>query len=154
MKSWEFQNYQCLRVKEFDLDSNNVEVLCLKTLLSLYLVLTIAFTQFFAAYFYSKGRTNYRKAFSVLLLCVSVYLFGYLMVINSSNLQEMMFWNQIQYMGLPFIAVLWLVVALLNTIAVVLRIFSQRPMMPCTRQKPREEIALQFGAWDERCNGY
>lgn len=115
MKSCEFQNYQCLRVKEFDLDSNNVEVLCLKTLLSLYLVLTIAFTQFFAAYFYSKGRTNYRKAFSVLLLCVSVYLFGYLMVINSSNLQEMMFWNQIQYMGLPFIAVLWLVVALLYT---------------------------------------
>jgi diguanylate cyclase (GGDEF)-like protein len=104
-----------LESKKNNLDSNNVEVLCLKILLSLYLILAISLTQFFAAYFYSKGRISYRKAFSVLLLCVSVYLFGYLMIINSNNLQEMIFWNQIQYMGLPYIAVLWLVVALLYT---------------------------------------
>jgi diguanylate cyclase (GGDEF)-like protein len=37
------------------------------------------------------------------------------MIINSSNLQEMIFWNQVQYLGLPFISVLWLMVALLYT---------------------------------------
>ena len=85
----------------------------MKTLLSLYLVLAVILAQFFAAYFFSKGRTSYRKAFSALVLCISVYLFGYLMIINNNNLQEMIFWNQIQYLGLPFISVLWLMVALL-----------------------------------------
>jgi len=37
------------------------------------------------------------------------------MIINSNSLKEMIFWNQIQYVGLPFISVLWLVVALLYT---------------------------------------
>lgn len=37
------------------------------------------------------------------------------MIIDNSNLQEMIFWNQIQYLGLPFISVLWLMVALLYT---------------------------------------
>jgi len=50
-----------------------------------------------------------------MVLCVSIYLFGYLMIINSNNLQEMIFWNQIQYLGLPFISVLWLMVALFYT---------------------------------------
>ena len=87
----------------------------LKTLLSLYLVLAVILAQFFAAYFFSKSRTSYRKAFAALVLCISFYLFGYLMIINSNNLQEMMFWNQIQYLGLPFISVLWMMVALLYT---------------------------------------
>ncbi|NLZ73571.1 MAG: diguanylate cyclase, partial [Bacteroidales bacterium] len=86
-----------------------------KMLLSLYLVLSVILTQFFAAYLFSKSRTSYRKAFSALVLCISVYLFGYLMIINNNNLQEMIFWNQIQYLGLPFIPVLWLMVALLYT---------------------------------------
>jgi diguanylate cyclase (GGDEF)-like protein len=86
-----------------------------KTLLSLYLIFAVILAQFFAAYFFSKGRTSYRKAFSVMVFCISVYLFGYLMIINNSNLQEMVFWNQFQYLGLPFISVLWLMVALLYT---------------------------------------
>ncbi|HQA47280.1 MAG TPA: diguanylate cyclase [Bacillota bacterium] len=87
----------------------------MKTLLSLYLVFAVILAQFFAAYFFSKGRTSYRKAFSAMVLCISIYLFGYLMIINNNNLQEMIFWNQFQYLGLPFISVLWLIVALLYT---------------------------------------
>ena len=87
----------------------------LKALLSLYLVFAVILSQFFAAYLFSKGRTSYRKAFSALVLCISIYLLGYLMIINNNNLQEMIFWNQIQYLGLPFISVLWLMVALLYT---------------------------------------
>lgn len=87
----------------------------MKILISVYLLLGAALCQFFSAYFYAKGRISYRKAFSFLLLCLSVYLFGSLMIINSDNLQEMIFWNQIQYLGLPFISVLWLVVALIYT---------------------------------------
>jgi diguanylate cyclase (GGDEF)-like protein len=87
----------------------------MRTLLSLYLILAVILAQFFAAYFFSKGRTSYRKAFSAMVLCISVYLIGYLMIINNNNLQEMIFWNQIQYLGLPFISVLWLLGAFLYT---------------------------------------
>ena len=63
----------------------------LKALLSLYLVFAVILSQFFAAYLFSKGRTSYRKAFSALVLCISIYLLGYLMIINNNNLQEMIF---------------------------------------------------------------
>ena len=86
-----------------------------KMILSLYLVFAVTLAQFFAAYFFSKGRTTYRRTFSAMALCISVYLFGYLMIVNTDNLQEMMFWNQVQYLGLPFISVLWMMVALLYT---------------------------------------
>lgn len=44
-----------------------------KTFLSLYLFFAIVLAQFFVAYFYSKGKTSYRKAFSALVL-VSVFI--------------------------------------------------------------------------------
>jgi len=84
-------------------------------LVSLYLLFAVILSQYFAAYFFSKGRTSYRRAFSAMVFCISIYLFGFLMIINSSNLQEMIFWNQVQYFGLPLISVLWMTVALLYT---------------------------------------
>ena len=87
----------------------------MKILFSLYLFIAILLTQFFSAYLFSKSRPLHRKAFSGLALCMGIYLFGYLMIINSGNLWEMIFWNQIQYLGLPFISTLWLIVALLYT---------------------------------------
>ncbi|NLU26756.1 MAG: diguanylate cyclase [Hungateiclostridium thermocellum] len=86
-----------------------------KMLVSLYLLFAVILSQYFAAYFFSKGRTSYRRAFSAMVFCISIYLFGFLMIINSSNLQEMIFWNQVQYFGLPLISVLWMTVALLYT---------------------------------------
>ncbi|NLM04409.1 MAG: hypothetical protein GX214_05255, partial [Clostridiales bacterium] len=87
----------------------------MKILVSIYLFVAIILTQFFAAYFFSKGKNNYRKVFSAFILSVGIYLFGYLMIINSNNLKEMIIWNQVQYFALPFISVLWFVVALLYT---------------------------------------
>jgi diguanylate cyclase (GGDEF)-like protein len=84
-------------------------------LLSLYLFCAVVLAHVFAAYFVSRGRSNYLKAFSGMALCVSLYLFGYLMIINSSRLEDMYFWNQIQYLGLPFISVLWLLVSVYYT---------------------------------------
>jgi len=91
------------------------EGVSVKTVLSLYLIVAVTIALFFTAYFFSKSKTNYRKAFSALVLCISIYLFGYLMIINNNSLEEMIFWNQFQYLGLPFISVLWLIVALLYT---------------------------------------
>ena len=52
------------------------------------------------------------KVFSALSFCISIYLFGYLMEINSTALEDMIFWNQVQYLGLPFFPPLWVIVAL------------------------------------------
>ena len=92
----------------------------MKIYLSLYLFFAIILTQFYSAYFFSKAKTNYKKTFTVLSFCIGIYLFGYLMIINSNNLQEMIFWNQFQYFGLPFISVLWLMIALVYTKAIYL----------------------------------
>jgi diguanylate cyclase (GGDEF)-like protein len=102
-------------LRRFKESTGGAAMTTIKTLLSLYLLLAVILAQFFAAYFFSKGRTSYRKAFSAMVFCISVYLFGYIMIINSNSLQEMIFWNQVQYFGLPFISVLWLMVALLYT---------------------------------------
>ena len=87
----------------------------LKSLLSLYLFFGLVISQFFAAYFFSRDRSNYKVPLFVLTQAVSLYLFAYIMIINNDLLEEMIFWNQIQYIGLSFIPALWLVVALLYT---------------------------------------
>ncbi|NLP08277.1 MAG: hypothetical protein GX385_08775 [Clostridiaceae bacterium] len=75
----------------------------MKILLSLYLVFAVILAQFFAAYFFSKGRSSYRKAFSAMVLCVSIYLFGYLMIINNNTLQEMILWKSGPWPGKLFL---------------------------------------------------
>ncbi|HHT50718.1 MAG TPA: hypothetical protein GXZ78_04490, partial [Eubacteriaceae bacterium] len=84
----------------------------MKNLLSLYLFITIVAIQFFVAYFYSKSRFHYRTTFLLLTICISIYLFGYLMILNNNLLEEMIFWNQFQYIVLPFIPALWLLLTL------------------------------------------
>jgi len=90
-------------------------VFFLKSVISLYFFFAVISTQFSGAYLLTKCRVSYIKVFSALVFCVSFYIFGYLMEINSINLQDMMCWNQVQYLGLPFVSVLWLMVALLYT---------------------------------------
>ena len=87
----------------------------LKNVVSLYLFIAVLLTAYFATYMLSKGKSSYMKVFSILSFCVSLYLFGYLLEINSSALEQMLFWNQVQFFGLPFISALWLMVALLYT---------------------------------------
>ena len=79
----------------------------LKYIISSYLFLAVLMTSFFSTYGISKSRLNYMKVFSALSFCISIYLFGYLMEINSTALEDMIFWNQIQYLGLPFFPALW-----------------------------------------------
>ena len=83
--------------------------------LSLYLFITILVIIYISSYALNKRIFNYAIYFSVLCLCVCFYLLGYLLELNSGNLQQMIFWNQVQYIGLPFYSALWLAVTLLYT---------------------------------------
>ncbi len=84
-----------------------------RNVISLYLFVAVLLTAYFATYVLSKGKSGHMKVFSVFSFCVSLYLFGYLLEINSTVLEDMIFWNQVQYFGIPFISALWLLLTLL-----------------------------------------
>ncbi|MBS4022229.1 MAG: diguanylate cyclase [Dethiobacter sp.] len=87
----------------------------MRNFISLYLFLAVLLTSYLATYVLSKGKSYYIKVFSVFSICVSLYLFGYVLELNSTTFEQMVFWNLVQYFGLPFIPGLWLLVALLYT---------------------------------------
>ena len=77
----------------------------MKILISVYLLLGAALCQF-SPLFLCKGQNQLPQGLFFLLLCLSVYLFGSLMIINSDNLQEMILEpNSISGIALYFCAV-------------------------------------------------
>ncbi len=83
--------------------------------ISLYLFVGVILLSVMFANSFLRSKSSYAKALGILCLTLQVYLLGYLMEINSESLEAMMFWNQIQYVGIPFFPALWLVVSMLYT---------------------------------------
>lgn len=83
-----------------------------QAVLSLFLFAAVLNGSYLSAYTWRQGHTAHLRAFSLLCLCTVLYLFGYLMEVNSQELEWLIFWNQIQYLGLPFFAPLWLLVCI------------------------------------------
>jgi diguanylate cyclase (GGDEF)-like protein len=92
-----------------------VDVTITLALLSIYLFFAVLVAGFFAAYALSKGTTGLVKIFASLSVCVSLYLLGYLLELNSSTMEQMVFWNQIQYLGIPFFPAFWLLLSFVYT---------------------------------------
>lgn len=84
-------------------------------LLSLYLFIGILFLTFMFVYSFMRGKSSYSRVLGILSLSLQIYLLGYLLELNAASLEEMFFWNQIQYFGIPFFPVLWLMVSMLYT---------------------------------------
>lgn len=82
---------------------------------SVYLFIGVMLLSFMFVNSFVRGKSSYAKAFGALCLMLQVYLLGYLVEINAGSLQEMFFWNQIQYFGLSFFPALWLIVGMLYT---------------------------------------
>lgn len=83
--------------------------------ISLYLVIGIMFLAFLSVHSFSKSKSNYARALGLLSIAIQIYMFGYLMEINVATLEQMLFWNQIQYFGIPFFPGFWFMVSLLYT---------------------------------------
>lgn len=83
--------------------------------ISLYLFIGVMLLSFMFVYSFLRGKSSYAKVLGVLSLTLQVYHLGYLMEINASTLTEMIFWNQIQYLGIPFFPSLWLIISMLYT---------------------------------------
>lgn len=96
--------------------------------LSIYLMAGILLASFIAAYAVTKGNTRLNRIFAILSGLVGVFLFGYLLELNSDSLPQMIFWNQIQYIGLPFYPAFWLLLS-----------------MTYTDQRPKKSVRLKRG---------
>lgn len=87
----------------------------LTKLISLYLFVGVLLLCFLFVNSFVRGRTRYAKVLGALSLSLQVYLLGYMVEINTDTLQDMLFWNQVQYLGIPFFPGLWLAVSMLYT---------------------------------------
>ncbi|WKY47623.1 diguanylate cyclase [Eubacteriaceae bacterium ES3] len=84
-------------------------------LLSIYLFICIILLSLLFVSSFVRGKTSYAKVLGFLSLSTQIYILGYLMEINVESLDAMLFWNQVEYFGIPFIPALWLLTCLLYT---------------------------------------
>ncbi len=80
-----------------------------------YLFFAVLLTVYISCYTIIKSNSALTRMFAAMSLFFTIYLFGYLMELNSLTLEQMYFWNQVQYLTLPFFPALWLIVSLLYT---------------------------------------
>lgn len=101
--------------------------------ISVYLFFTILFTSYLAIYSFVRRRSVIISVLFVFSFFLSVYLLGYLLELNSTSKESMIFWNQVQYLTLPFLPGLWLLLALFYTKRVKkinLKVFSLIFLIP------------------------
>jgi diguanylate cyclase (GGDEF)-like protein len=81
----------------------------------IYLVSIAVVTVFWAAYIRVHNGSRFAK--TALLLCAALcfYILGYAMELNSASESQILFWNHVEYIGIPFVSALWLSTALLYT---------------------------------------
>lgn len=83
--------------------------------ISMYLFIGVMLLSFMFVNSFVRSKSSYAKMLGALSLVLQAYLLGYLMELNSSSLDDMLFWNQVQYFGIPFFPALWLAVSMLYT---------------------------------------
>lgn len=76
-------------------------------ILALYLFVGVVFLSIMFVYSLYRGKSGFAKTLGLLSLSLDIYLLGYLMEISSGTLSDMLFWNKIQYFGIPFFPALW-----------------------------------------------
>ncbi|MHB9128754.1 MAG: histidine kinase N-terminal 7TM domain-containing diguanylate cyclase, partial [Candidatus Humimicrobiaceae bacterium] len=77
-----------------------------------YLFISAGMATFFAIYSLVKIKSELAKIFSLFCISIAIYLFGYLIELNSTSLNQMLFWNQVQYVGVPFIPAFWILLTI------------------------------------------
>ncbi len=84
-------------------------------IISLYLFLAILSLAYLFVHSFVRGQSQHAKLLGLLSLTLQVYLLGYLLELNVMEFEAMVFWNQIQYFGIPFFPALWFAVSAVYT---------------------------------------
>jgi diguanylate cyclase (GGDEF)-like protein len=69
----------------------------------------------FVAYAFLNRGTKMSIFIVIIGILMSITIFGYLFEIHSTTLENMIFWNRIQYFAIPFLPSVWLMIALIFT---------------------------------------
>ncbi|MEA4933552.1 MAG: diguanylate cyclase [Lawsonibacter sp.] len=84
-------------------------------LISLYLLSVTVATVFFAVQIRTLSGSSYVKTSLLLCFAICFYILGYTLELNSTVPSQIMFWNRIEYIGIPFVSALWLTISLIYT---------------------------------------
>jgi len=84
-------------------------------LISLYLLSVTVAVIFCAVHVRTLNGSDYAKTAFLLCFAVCFYILAYTMELNSSTPSQILFWNRIEYIGIPFVSALWLTTALMYT---------------------------------------
>ena len=79
---------------------------------SVYLIVVAVGIVSYATRIRTLSGAGYTKPLFLLSLSICSYILGYVMEMNASTSAQIVFWNCIEYTGIPFIAALWLTVSL------------------------------------------
>ena len=83
--------------------------------ISIYLLSVTIVVIFYAVQIRTLSGANYAKTAMLLCLAVCFYILGYTLELNSTGPAQILFWNLIEYIGIPFVSALWLTMALIYT---------------------------------------
>lgn len=85
--------------------------------MGMFLILLVAtFLMLFVSYLsFRKRKSVVAKYCALVMLAASFYSFGYAFEIISTSLEQVKFWLRVQYIGIPFIATLWLMLVMAYT---------------------------------------
>ncbi|HRX58059.1 MAG TPA: diguanylate cyclase [Eubacteriales bacterium] len=84
-------------------------------IVSLYLISIAVVVTFWAAYVKVLNGSSFTNTSLLLCIAICFYILGYALEINSSNETQILFWNHVEYIGIPFVSAFWLTTALLYT---------------------------------------
>ncbi|MEX1307914.1 MAG: diguanylate cyclase [Eubacteriales bacterium] len=84
----------------------------LLNLLTIHFFLSIIVIVYSGCYIVVRNYSPHLMDVVHLLIFLAIYIFGYMIEIHSISLESALFWNQFQYISLPFISSFWLFVSL------------------------------------------
>lgn len=76
--------------------------------MNIYLLIAVIGVTVSLYFTYSHRRSPWARTYFLMGIFIGFYLIGYILEFNSSNLQNMIFYNLIQYIGIPFYPLFWL----------------------------------------------
>lgn len=85
------------------------------SVLSIYFFVMVVASVYWAAHIRSLNGSSYARVTILLCFAVCFYILGYTMEINAVSASQILFWNEIEYFGIPFVSALWLTIGLLYT---------------------------------------
>ncbi|MBE0700271.1 MAG: diguanylate cyclase [Acholeplasmataceae bacterium] len=83
--------------------------------LNLYFFIAILLVVFVSSYTVTRRGTDVAKFLLLLSIFTLFHTSGYLIEINSTQIENILFWNQIQYLGIPFATFAWIMLAISYT---------------------------------------